>query len=552
MLNKSLLFLLPLIVSAAAFFFIEERSKVLQPQKSDEIDVFYRPGYSAINEIEILDSYINRISTAEEYLFFRDSVIESARKVVRDADAVAGGCDETVSVRLKLFLGSISQSIDVLMNEDSDDETRNAALLRIKADSWKLKDLIGHALHKRTEQSSINEALRYSELKKMNRNLFWILFTATFLMTVLASVFYRISKSSRKTAESSQKEPVRDDTAEEELTRKLNREQIISRRKGELLDTIPVGIFSSDNAGNLTYINKKMSEWFNAGPELAGDNVKVVFSRMGIDSADCGKFVFEGNIYWIMEKEINKEDFYFVRDITEQEELARKLLDSERLISIGEMASRITHEIRNPLSTIKLNSEYLAENVVELDDAQISASIELIVKEVVRLESITDKYMNMVRYRSNDESEVLTAMPVDLLQLVSFHMPEFEKRKIDVSIEKCGECTVSITLSSFKEIMLNLFKNAWEELPEGGKVVVTGNVAGNMIVIKIEDSGRGIPESEREAVFRNFYTKKPGGTGIGLSHSRKLAVEAGGKLYASGSSLGGACMVLELPLKNIN
>lgn len=552
MLNRSLLFLLPLIVSSAVFFFIEDRSKDLQPQKNDEIDVFYRPGYAAINEIGVLDSYINRISTPEEYLFFRDSVIESARKIVRDTDAVAGRCDETVSVRLKLFLGSISQNVDVLTAEEADDEKRNAALLKIKADSWKLKDLIGHALNKRTEQFSIDEELKYSELKRMNRNLFWILFTATFLMTALSIVFYRISKSSKKTAESAQKEPVRDDTAEDELVRKFNREQIISRRKGELLDTIPVGIFSSDSAGNLTYINKKMSEWFNAGPELAGDSVKIIFSRMGIDSADCGKFVFSGNIYWIMEEEINKEIFYFVRDITEQEELARKLLDSERLISIGEMASRITHEIRNPLSTIKLNSEYLAENVVELDDAQISASIELIVKEVVRLESITDKYMNMVRYRSNDESEVLTALPVDLLQLVSFHMPEFEKRKIEVSIEKCGECTVSITLSSFKEIMLNLFKNAWEELSEGGKVVVTGNIAGNKIVIKIEDSGRGIPESEREAVFRNFYTKKPGGTGIGLSHSRKLAVEAGGRLSASGSSLGGACMVLELPLKNIN
>lgn len=552
MLNKSLLFLLPLIISTAFFFLVEERFEFFQPQNNDDIEIFYRPGHNAINEIEVLDSYINRITTSEEYIFFRDSVLESARKVVRDADAVAGRSDETVSVRLKLFLGSISQSIDVLMNENSDDETRNAALLKIKADSWKLKDLIGHALNKKTEQFSINEALRYSELKKMNRNLFWILYTAIFLMTVLALIFYRISKNPKKTAESAQKEPLKDDAAEEGLARKLNREQIISRRKGELLDTIPVGIFSSDGAGNLTYVNKKMSEWFNTGPELAGDSVKVVFSRMGIDCADSGKFVFEGNIYWIMEKEINKEDFYFVRDITEQEELARKLLDSERLISIGEMASRITHEIRNPLSTIKLNSEYLAENVVELDDAQISASIELIVKEVVRLESITDKYMNMVRYRSKDESEVLTALPVDLLQLVSFHMPEFEKRKIDVSIEKCGECTVSITLSSFKEIMLNLFKNAWEELSEGGQVVVSGNIAGNMIVIKIEDSGRGIPESEREAVFRNFYTKKPGGTGIGLSHSRKLAVEAGGKLYASGSSLGGACMVLELPLKNIN
>ena len=515
-------------------------------------DTFYKPGYTAIAEIKALDSYISRISTVDEYLFFKDSVIESAKKVMQDADIVAAGCDEAVSVRLKLFSGSIARNIEFLLPDEVDDETRKTALLEIKADSWKLRDMIGHALNKRTEQAAIDNEMRFSELKRLHRQLFWILLSAVIFLTTAVFVFYRASKISVKVIKSPVKEPAKDETAEDDIARKLNREQIISRRKGELLDTIPVGIFASDSGGNLTYINKKMNEWFKAGTELAGDSIKVVFSKMGITGTGNGKFVYEGNIYWIMVQEINRENFYFVRDITEQEELARKLLDSERLISIGEMASRITHEIRNPLSTIKLNSEYLAENVVELDDAQISASIELIVKEVVRLESITDKYMNMVRYRNNDESEVLTALPVDLLQLVSFHISEFEKRKIDISVDKCSECTVSITLSSFKEIMLNLFKNAWEELSDGGKVIVTGNVAGGTIVLKIEDSGRGIPENEREAVFKNFYTKKPGGTGIGLSHSRKLAAEAGGKLYASGSYLGGACMVLELPLKNIN
>ena len=72
---------------------------------------------------------------------------------------------------------------------------------------------------------------------------------------------------------------------------------------------------------------------------------------------------------------------------------------------------------------------------------------------------------------------------------------------------------------------------------------------GNFAVISVEDSGRGVPQSERETIFKNFYTKKPGGTGIGLSHSRKLAAEAGGKLYVGDSELGGAAFILEIPLK---
>ena len=515
----------------------------------EQQESFYRPGYAAITEIDVLDSYIGRASSLEEYLFFKDSIIDSARKIIRDSEVVSQNCDETVSVRLKHFIGSISQNIETLLPEELDEEARKEALLKIKGESWKLKDIIQHGLKKKTEDTMLNDEM---QLLKLKRSLFVIsivlMTMIAFLTALMLYYFYKVSNILRSTENIKRTNAVSNEESGE-IQRKLQREQIVSRRKSTLLDIIPSGIFSSDLNGKLTYINKKMFEWFNVSEDSAGDSVETILQSMGVKDIKNGKFVYNGNIYWIFVSEISGENFYFVRNITEQEELARKLLDSERLVSIGEMASRITHEIRNPLSTIKLNSEYLAENVVELDDSQISASIELIVKEVSRLESITDKYMDMVRYRNNDESAVLTSLPVDLLQLISFHMPEFEKRNIKISVEKCAECTVSITLSSFKEILLNLLKNAWEELSEGGMVLINGNIAENKIVLKIEDSGRGIPEGEKEDIFKNFFTKKPGGTGIGLSHSRKLAVEAGGKLSASDSRIGGACMVLELPLK---
>ena len=99
--------------------------------------------------------------------------------------------------------------------------------------------------------------------------------------------------------------------------------------------------------------------------------------------------------------------------------------------------------------------------------------------------------------------------------------------------------------------MLNLLKNAWEEIENGGKIAVNTKKNGNLAVISVEDSGRGVPQPERETIFKNFYTKKPGGTGIGLSHSRKLATGAGGKLYVDDSTLGGAAFILEIPIKKV-
>lgn len=545
MLNKVLIFLLPLLFSVAILVFSIFNFENFFDLKDGETESFYRSGYVAVTEVKVLDGHISRASSHEEYLLYKDLIIETAGNIVKNSEIVAQKCDETVSVRLKLFSDSISSNIEQLLPEEIDEEVRKTALLKIKTDSWKLRDIIEHGLKKRTEEALFQEEQHMLKLKK------WFLYILSVMLIFIgfltAMGFYYFAKSSNnskviKTNEFSSEES-------DETQRKFLREQIVSKRKSALLDMIPYGIFSSDMNGRLTYINKKMSEWFDVSESSAGDSVDTVLKMMGLEDINKEKFVFNGNIYWLFSQEISKEIFYLVRNITDQEELARKLLDSERLVSIGEMASRITHEIRNPLSTIKLNSEYLAENVVELDDAQISASIELIVKEVVRLESITDKYMDMVRYRSHDESEVSASLPVDLFQLISFHMPEFEKRKIDLKVEKCEECTVSITLSSFKEIVLNLFKNAWEELSDGGTVLVNGNIAGNKITITIEDSGKGILETEREDVFKNFFTKKPGGTGIGLSHSRKLAVEAGGRLYVSDSKIGGACLVLELPVK---
>ena len=213
------------------------------------------------------------------------------------------------------------------------------------------------------------------------------------------------------------------------------------------------------------------------------------------------------------------------------------------------MAARITHEIRNPLNTIKMNSDYLLENIDKTESEEKKQLLSLVVSEVERLEQITNKYMGMVNYNRSGASESGVSLPSDLIEFLSFHLPELQKRNIELTVGKSDPISISISVSSFKEIMLNLLKNAWEELENGGRIAVNITSNGTSAAVSVEDSGRGVPQSERERIFKNFYTNKPGGTGIGLSHSRKLATEAGGKLYVGDSKLGGASFILEIPLK---
>ncbi|MBP5435746.1 PAS domain-containing protein [bacterium] len=335
-----------------------------------------------------------------------------------------------------------------------------------------------------------------------------------------------------------------------ELQKKYNREQIIAKRREALLNKIPEGLLSVDSTHRIIFINEAMTKWFGVENSSIGSTVEPILEKLGIPSENRAKFNFGNEIYQEFISVNADETFFFFRNVTESEELSKKLLNSERLASVGEMATRISHEIRNPLSTVKLNSHYIMENLENLPNKDFANLMGLIVEEVERLEEITNKYMGMVRYQKHENAVETVSLPADLLQFLSFQLPELQKRNIELTIGKCDPVTANIPLSSFKEIILNLLKNAWEELEENGKIAVEFAADDpSAIKIIVNDSGRGVPEAEREAVFKNFYTNKPGGTGIGLSHSRKLATEAGGKLFVTDSPLGGAAFVLQIPLK---
>ena len=120
------------------------------------------------------------------------------------------------------------------------------------------------------------------------------------------------------------------------------------------------------------------------------------------------------------------------------------IINSERLASVGEMAARITHEIRNPLNTIKMNSDYLLENIGKTESEEKKQLLSLVVKEVERLEQITNKYMGMVNYRRNEAVETGVSIPSDLVDFLSFHQPELQKRNIELTFEKEGQFVLSI------------------------------------------------------------------------------------------------------------
>ncbi len=518
--------------------------------------IFFADSGSFAAEVDSARDFLLLYGRLEEQALFEGFLNEKLAGVVRGAEAAKAGTSEQLAARIGDFAEKISAKSRSLA--DSHGEERVLVVSSLAEDLATLKEIVNLSAQQKLGMLKSTYIVWQDFLNKTVIAVSALFLFFSFLLAVdairyrnkvkgLTSAIGVGPNAGLKEAEEKLRQiSERGDSEIDELSKKYAREQIVGKRKENLLNAIPEGLMAV-SAECVIFLNRTMKDWFGADQSVIGEKPSVVFEKIGIKGNEK-KFSFNDETYSLSVFENQNETFYIIRNITESEELSSKLLNSERLASIGEMAARITHEIRNPLNTIKLNSTYLAENIDEIESSGKSQLLQLIVGEVERLEQITNKYMGMVAYHKNESEPAGVSLPDDLLEFISFHLPELQKRNIDLTVGKNEAVSLSISIDSFKEIMLNLLKNAWEELENGGKIAVSISRNGSFAVISVEDSGRGVPESEREAIFKNFYTNKPGGTGIGLSHSRKLATEAGGKLYAAASELGGAAFILELPL----
>ena len=557
--NKFLIFL-PLLFSFFLLLFVcfnFTDSNVLGHAIEKETSFFAGAG-SFKADLDSLDSFSAMYEKSEEGTLPNDFLQTKIASVIsRNTAFIKNESGDRLSSRIEDFSVKIGAAAEKLSEASAEEKPRMIASLR--ADISTLKDMVDLAARQKLGIIQYSYFVWQNFINKTVIIVSVLFFLITVLLTVL---FLRKRKSvgrllsliglGENASASSVAEELRKltDTKSAELDeigKKYAREQIVGKRKEDLLNALPEGLLAAAS-GRVTFVNKTMKEWFGVDGSFIGEEMKTVFDKVGTNGEE-GKFVNGEETYQLSVSLGQNETFYIIRNITKSEELSSKLLNSERLASIGEMAARITHEIRNPLNTIKMNSDYLLENIGKTDPEEKKQLLSLVVKEVERLEQITNEYMGKVNYNKTGANDNGVSIPADLVEFLSFHLPELKKRNIELTVGKSDPLVISMSISSFKEIMLNLLKNAWEELENGGKIAVNIGRNGNFAVVSVEDSGRGVPQNERETIFKNFYTKKPGGTGIGLSHSRKLAVEAGGKLYVGDSALGGASFTLEIPVK---
>ncbi len=222
----------------------------------------------------------------------------------------------------------------------------------------------------------------------------------------------------------------------------------------------------------------------------------------------------------------------------------------EQYTEIARLAGALAHEIKNPLSTIRLNMELLAEDFGRADLPQVQRSmrkVDVVQRECQRLQNLLDDFLNFAKVRN------LNRQPTDLNEhvkrMLDFFRPKADEAKIEVVDYLAGDLpTVLLDRESFRAAMLNLLLNAEQAMPDGGQLVVRTYVTADGVALDLIDTGCGMDEQTGSKVFDAFYSTKPGGSGLGLPTARKIVEAHGGSISLQSEPGRGTQFTVKLPV----
>ncbi len=228
------------------------------------------------------------------------------------------------------------------------------------------------------------------------------------------------------------------------------------------------------------------------------------------------------------------------------EERERELVRSERLAAVGKMAAMITHEVRNPLSSIGLNTELLEEEVGESGEAR--ELCRAIHREVDRLTGITEEYLAFVRLpKPKLAAEAIHPM---IGALAAFVREDLATKQVELVTELApGDPIAQIDAGQIRQCLINLVRNAADAVVAkgSGKVTLRTRADGSRIEISVIDDGIGIPEDVLPRLFDPFFTTKDGGSGLGLALTQQIVRGHGGTVEVTSTEGRGTTFTLNLP-----
>jgi signal transduction histidine kinase len=239
----------------------------------------------------------------------------------------------------------------------------------------------------------------------------------------------------------------------------------------------------------------------------------------------------------------------YVKDVTEQKEIEKQLIKSEKLASIGLLSSGIAHELRNPLNVIE-TARYTVEDSYGAQYPDLQKKLDIIKKNVRRASFIIENLLQFSRHSDFEKEKIDTEKLIDTT--LSLLQKEIETRKIHCEQEYQKVPRVFFSLDSLKQVFLNIIMNAIQAMPEGGVLKINTSLSSDKkwVLVRFTDTGVGISEENLKLIFTPFFSTKKTttGTGLGLYLSYSIIKREGGDITVTSRERTGSSFMVKIPI----
>jgi PAS domain S-box-containing protein len=235
------------------------------------------------------------------------------------------------------------------------------------------------------------------------------------------------------------------------------------------------------------------------------------------------------------------------RDLAERRKLELQLRQSQKLTALGVMAGGIAHEIRNPLAVCSSAAQFLLEDSITAEfHKECSRKIQT---NIQKASAIIENLLRFARSSLDTEMVEVDLMTV-LKETIELVTNQAKVQKIQILLTAQKKYIVSGVPGLLQQVFMNIFLNAINAMPDGGGLTITVDTFEDRVIVRVSDTGRGIPANELEKVFDPFYTSSPvgQGTGLGLSICYSIIQQHLGSIQAESRYGEGATIIVTLPM----
>lgn len=218
-----------------------------------------------------------------------------------------------------------------------------------------------------------------------------------------------------------------------------------------------------------------------------------------------------------------------IKDLTERRVMEENLRRKEKLTAMGELASGVAHEVRNPLNAISMIAQRLSKEFEPKTDVDEYRSLsKTVVSEVSRINDLIQRFLIFARppkldLRSSDLNELMD-------EVVELVLPEADSKGTKVVKKYQIMEKIPLDPNQMKQVFLNLVQNSLQAISKDGTISIRTAALGNSVVIEIEDTGYGIPQNSLDKIFDLYFTTKEDGTGMGLSIANQIVAAHRGRI----------------------